>query len=182
MGKPGQIYPGLKIGYLTIIKDSGKRSKRGQKWCCQCVCGEYIEIYADLLNIKNKKSRKSCGCKNTTSFAKNTKDISGSFYSHKKAGAKQRGLEFSVTITDLQELLEKQNFKCALSGITITTKLGRDFHNATASIDRIDSSKGYTLDNIQWVHKDVNFMKYTLSQERFIELSHIISNYNRNKI
>ena len=37
----------------------------------------------------------------------------------------------------------------------------------TASLDRIDSSKGYTEDNIQWVHKDVNQMKMDLPEQRF---------------
>ena len=31
-------------------------------------------------------------------------------------------------------------------------------------------SKGYHLNNIQWVHKDINFMKGNLNNEYFIEL------------
>jgi hypothetical protein len=46
---------------------------------------------------------------------------------------------------------------------------------STASIDRIDSSKGYILGNIQWVHKDVNFMKRTYSQEYFVKMCKLIT-------
>ncbi len=40
----------------------------------------------------------------------------------------------------------------------------------TASLDRIDSRLGYEPGNIQWVHKDVNQMKWHLSNDRFIEV------------
>lgn len=29
--------------------------------------------------------------------------------------------------------------------------------------------QGYTLDNVQWVHKTINFMKHDLSQDVFIQ-------------
>lgn len=43
-----------------------------------------------------------------------------------------------------------------------------------ASLDRIDSSQGYIKGNVQWVHKDINKMKFDLSQDRFLELCNII--------
>ena len=39
----------------------------------------------------------------------------------------------------------------------------------TASLDRKDSSLGYTLDNIQWVHRTVNKIKLDLQQDEFVE-------------
>ncbi|WP_238595034.1 hypothetical protein, partial [Nocardia seriolae] len=36
------------------------------------------------------------------------------------------------------------------------------------TLDRIDSSKGYAIDNVQWVHKDVNMIKWELSEEVFL--------------
>jgi hypothetical protein len=39
----------------------------------------------------------------------------------------------------------------------------------TASVDRIDSSKGYIKGNVQWVHKTINKMKWGYSQGEFIE-------------
>ena len=46
----------------------------------------------------------------------------------------------------------------------------------TASLDRIDSSKGYTKSNIQWVHKDINKMKSDFSMLRFLELCYAVLN------
>jgi hypothetical protein len=67
------------------------------------------------------------------------------------------------------ELFLKQDRKCALSGLPIEfgTK-GREL--GTASLDRIDSTKGYTPENVQWLHKDINQMKMDLTEQKFIDL------------
>ena len=51
-----------------------------------------------------------------------------------------------------------------------TAKSKADLKLQTASLDRIDSTKGYSKDNIQWVHKDINCMKMDFSQQYFIDL------------
>lgn len=47
-----------------------------------------------------------------------------------------------------------------------------------ASLDRKDSSVGYTKNNIQWVHKAINRLKTDFNQKKFIELCHLVSNFN----
>lgn len=49
---------------------------------------------------------------------------------------------------------------------------------STASLDRIDSSKPYVKDNVQWVHKVVNNMKWDFDQNEFIEWCKIIASNN----
>ncbi len=49
----------------------------------------------------------------------------------------------------------------------------------TASLDRIDSSRGYTLDNIQWVHKDLNKMKTNYPNDYFIKMCKYVANNNK---
>ena len=55
--------------------------------------------------------------------------------------------------------------KCALSGVGISIDYG-----GNASLDRIDSSLGYTAENIQWVDGKVNLAKRAMSDEEFIEM------------
>ena len=50
--------------------------------------------------------------------------------------------------------------------------------NITASLDRIDSSKGYIEGNVQWVHKRVNLMKGNMSTENFIEWCNLVVKNN----
>ena len=94
-------------------------------------------------------------------------DISGQYFSHIKIGAKKRNLKFDLKIEDIWELYLKQNKKCVLSGVEIS--FDKIKGKTTASLDRIDSSKGYIIDNVQWVHKDINQMKSNRSVEDFCE-------------
>ena len=46
----------------------------------------------------------------------------------------------------------------------------------TASVDRIDSSKGYIEGNVQFVSQAINYMKGTMSHEETLLLCDIIRN------
>lgn len=94
-----------------------------------------------------------------------------------KTAAKHRGLVVEISLEQTINLLEKQEYRCKLTGTQIgiaTSSKGDAIGETTASLDRVDSAKGYTIDNIQWVHKDVNRMKWDLSQERFIEVCRMV--------
>lgn len=79
-------------------------------------------------------------------------EITGTRWGSIKGWAKDRGIDFLITIEQAWELFIKQDRKCALTGdILVFAKNTIEALNnfTTASLDRIDSSKGYTLDNIQ---------------------------------
>lgn len=118
---------------------------------------------------------KSCGCLSTKRRT-GIGELSGSFYSKLKTQAKHRNMDFPLSKEYLYSLLLLQDFKCALTGIPIEIgyKNGKDRNNINASLDRIDSSKGYIEGNVQWVHKDVNKMKNNINQNRFINLCKMI--------
>jgi hypothetical protein len=100
--------------------------------------------------------------------------------------SRKRNLEFKITIQDAWKQYLKQKGKCAISGVDI--KLARCYARVikngdkkltqTASLDRIDSSKGYLKNNIQWVHKLINRMKMDMSQNDFFNWCKIIYKYN----
>ena len=48
----------------------------------------------------------------------------------------------------------------------------------TASIDRTDNRFGYTIDNIQLVHKKINSMKSNMSQKDFIYFCKMVGGNN----
>lgn len=101
--------------------------------------------------------------------------ISPRWFTRCKHNAAVRGHVFCVTEQDILELWEKQGRKCALSGLDIGwAKVGR-VH--TISLDRIDNDRGYTLDNIQLLHKHVNFLKHTFPQVYFVNLCRMIAKY-----
>lgn len=117
-----------------------------------------------------QKARNHLGLNGSQIFhRKGTTHISLTYFNKLICSAKNRGIEFDITIEELDELLIEQDFKCSLSGVEIFAGY-RTSKSQTASLDRIDSSKGYIVDNVQWVHKDVNMAKGSLSQEDFIQL------------
>lgn len=63
-------------------------------------------------------------------------------YNKIKQSAIKRKIEFNVSVDYLWNLFLKQNKRCA-----ITNDVIHDFK--TASLDRIDSSKGYIESNVQ---------------------------------
>jgi D-beta-D-heptose 7-phosphate kinase/D-beta-D-heptose 1-phosphate adenosyltransferase len=95
-------------------------------------------------------------------------ELSLEYYRSIKRGAEDRGLSFDINIEDIWELYLKQGGRCNLSGGKIYFSRNRKKHKQTASVDRIDSSLGYQKDNIQIVHKHINIMKHTFSQDMFI--------------
>lgn len=93
-------------------------------------------------------------------------------------GAKTRNLVVEITPKNIWDLFIKQNRLCALSGIEICFGKTRKGVN-TASVDRIDSSLGYIISNIQIVHKKINQIKMDLSQDDFIDLCvHVANKFN----
>jgi hypothetical protein len=71
------------------------------------------------------------------------------------------------------ELIEQQEFKCALTGLPIS------FTDKTASLDRTDSTKPYKKGNIQWVHKDANVMKNGYNLDYFIKMCKLIAEQHK---
>ncbi len=162
---------GLKFGKLTPIEIDPIRTDKSIFWKCKCDCGSVKSVKTIHLT---KKRVVSCGCsrkiKGTKSRGwKGFGEISGTYFSNIHNGAISRSLEFTITIKDLWTLFLKQNKKCSLSGIELIPPIGR-WDDFTASIDRIDPSKGYTKENVQWIHKDINKMKQALTQDNFINL------------
>jgi hypothetical protein len=101
--------------------------------------------------------------------------------------AQRRGKCFNISLEEAFDVYEKQDRKCALSGVPIDFGViegisapQRD-KMRSASLDRIDSQKGYTIDNIQWVHKDVNFMKQQFSDEKFTNWCKLIADFARHQ-
>ncbi len=144
-------------------------------WKCLCDCGNSIDVAGPQLKSGDVKS---CGClfmenARKTSRQKQTYkcgEISAATFGRIKRCARTRGLAYEVSREYLWKLFIDQKRKCALSGVFL--KFARNAAEArngeTASLDRIDSSKGYIEGNVQWTHKDVNMMKLDFSDGEFI--------------
>ena len=72
----------------------------------------------------------------------------------------------------------KQDKKCALTGYPLHFGRNRNTPETNASLDRIDSSKGYKENNVQWVLKDINRMKWQYNTDYFVKLCKLVAKHN----
>ena len=156
----------------NILLEPLRNTYNNHKFRCKH-CGKTFETKPSRIVSGHTKS---CGC---VSIGKRTgsKYLSGTWIDRTKRGASVRGYKFDVSLEFLDRLLEKQKFKCKLSGRNLLCGYIK-IEDYTVSLDRIDSSKDYTEDNIQFLHKEVNMAKQSLSQENFIKLCKEISKHN----
>lgn len=188
---------GTKFGHWEVIDN--EKVNRGSKpyLLCKCSCGResLVGLFRLLRGFTSsckkcspginkqhlgKGKHKGVGLIPRTLFGKIQRSVNSK---HRKG---RHLIKFDLTIEQIWELFLKQEGKCALSGIElvlhcshIPIKDKRYFSYMTASLDRIDSNKDYTIDNVQWVHKWVNIMKNTLINDEFLYLCNLI--YNKNK-
>jgi hypothetical protein len=80
---------------------------------------------------------------------------------NKKANAEQ-----------LMQLIKRQSFRCALSGVEISPETARLDHIMPVSQGGTDE-----IVNLQWLHVDANTAKGTMSQEQFILMCRRVSGY-----
>lgn len=177
---------GTKFGKWTVLNE-GPSSSQGKTWLCKCECGFERNVLGTRL--RSGKSN-SCGCDSIKATQqalwKGHGDISLTLFNSYKKGAANRNLIFDITIEQAWNLFLQQNKRCALTGLSLEMFSYVDHYDycakgskggitgkrshGTASLDRIDSNKGYTISNIQWIHKDINRMKMNMDQDYFLKL------------
>jgi len=176
---------GKTTGMLTVVAFARKEpylNRYTYIYECLCECGNTIFLPRTSLLTPHTKS---CGCikelvhrKEHNPSWRGVGDISSTMYRYFKTMARSRKLVFDLSKQQLWDLFVKQGKCCALSGVPlvfdpVTSNISP---NTSASLDRIDSSKGYTLDNVQWVHKEINWMKNRFSQDTFIRWCSLVTN------
>lgn len=153
----------------TPLEIPAEVRKEEGRWLRNCpTCNKVIShlrrnycVHSHLLKQPCKK------CSNATNHPSGmVGPVRVAWYNAFYKSAISRGLEWSISAEDVAYQYELQNGKCAFSGLEIGWSEKNWVH--TASIDRIDNSKGYTPDNIHLVHKRINMMRGSLSAQEFV--------------
>jgi len=179
-------YINKQFGDVLILRENKTNTQTRVDYLCKCGYQGNIRL-SDIL-VKERQGKKyRCRQCATKSTRKGTDLISGSYFYQIKHNAIKRNLIFDVTLKDLEDKWFEQNSKCAISGIELVLPFKKKVkedgvvktnYYGNASLDRIDSYKGYVKDNIQWVHSKVNTIKMELNQIDFIQLCKIIVTHN----
>jgi hypothetical protein len=172
-------YIGKEVGVFKILSviEPDNKTYKGKVLCN--VCGQ---TSTRRLTTSHLKSLGSCGCKGPSN-KDYVGEISASLWneikSHKGRTSRQ-GMEFTITRQDAWKMFLKQERRCTYTGQRLSMprkreSKGKYYKEGNASLDRIDSSKGYIPGNIQWVDKKINIMKNKLSEEWFLHLCKLVA-------
>jgi hypothetical protein len=142
-----------------------KGAKEGFKYCVRCEKEKPLSSFYSG-NKTNKGGRSSyckpCAAhwakKNSASSPKNRMKIA---LNTARGSAGRKNIPCSVTLDDLMEMWDSQRGKCFYSGTPMS--FAGDRIPESVSVDRIDSSKGYTLGNVVLCCNIVNLMKRNMS-------------------
>lgn len=172
-----------KYNQLTVLEEVKHNNRL--MWKVQCDCGKVEIKRKDWVASGRTTSCKSCASKRTAKSypppinRKGCSGLSGTHFLSIKNSALRRNLPFDLTPEFLWKLFEDQKGLCALTNVPIIliNKIRHqnvDWSVITASLDRIDNNKGYTVDNVWWVHKEVNRLKNKYSLEELLYWSKLL--------
>ena len=149
--------------------------KRTEKKCSKC--GEIKKIpefYHSIRSLDGYDTQcKECNIKRNQIILNTLNGTTNNCIMSAKRRAKKKKVENNLTHEFIRELYKQQNGLCVLSKIKMEYESGHEKYHMNPyriSIDRIDSTQGYTQDNVQLVCAKVNTMKNEMEQNEFIEL------------
>jgi hypothetical protein len=157
---------GDKIHRLTIKGKTVCTTPSGRTrshYICECECGNEVKV--EGYNLNNGRY-KSCGCKRASAGGI-SKTKRYRMWKSAQERAIKKGLEFSIQVEDIE--IPKT---CPLLNITLI----EGDRECTPSLDRIDSKKGYTPDNVWVISHRANQIK---NDATFEELKLITENLSK---
>ncbi len=176
MAPPRKDLKGNIFGDLTVEKINRITPKGEAYWECRCICGGTHTVRSSHLVAGNVYRCRLCRflgrCKGRGRMSKR-------YWNQVIRGAERRNLSVVLSSEEAYALYLKQNNECALTGVPITFSYKSSGTDSTASLDRIDSARGYVVDNVQWIHKDVNRMKMDLSEDKLLEWCTLLLSYRK---
>ena len=171
---------GRQFTNLTAIERIGTKGGKSL-WRCRCVCGATVITGVGNLTSGNTKS---CGCirkvtcrKGALAGAAAVRMPSGlaaraSLLSRYKRQARYRSILWSLADAVAVGLFSEPCFYCGdLPNMTVGDERCHRFNGAFTynGIDRLDPSVGYVDGNVAPCCGECNFMKRSLTKERFFQ-------------
>lgn len=142
-------------------KEFNRQSKIGRS------IGDFACSISCSITYRNKNltedQRKAASIRKSQSNIGNSYNKKGEF-TYYLSKAKSRDPNMNIDEEYLQKLWDEQQQRCALSKIEIHLKNGKHKLD-TASLDRINSSKGYIKNNVQFVAYAINLAKNNFRDE-----------------
>jgi len=153
--------------------------------CYKCKEAKPLDSFAVSNHPKNTLKRTyqcKCCAKAESALRRETPEgFMNQLWTNLIGNAKRRGIEVHINKQDILDMYNSQEGLCNVTGLPMqkSSNTIQKRNPFAASVDRIDSAGGYTLDNIQMVCGRVNLMKLDgTSEDLEFWCSHIIKGNN----
>ena len=164
-------WEGMRNGMLVAIKNLGpqltKTGRHYSVWLFKCDCGNEKELCpSDVFKKRNNPKIKgilSCGCntKKLMSDQKRKPDgeaaLNSLYASYRRTCAFHRGHEFNLTLIEFKNITSSNCFYCGKEPSQF--KKSRLAFYQYNGIDRVDNTKGYTIENTVPACQECNSLK-----------------------
>jgi hypothetical protein len=145
------------------------------KWCSACINWAPLGAYNTSSKAWDGLAGlcQSCASKsNKDRYQRYSKaDSLAALFKPYKTNAASRGLTFDLSLDDLKAMWVTQGGRCWYTGIEMTTTVGDP---NKVSIDRLDSTQGYTRANVVLCTKRINLMKREMSVAEFKDIVGVV--------
>lgn len=161
----------LKFGKLLVVENTFIKNKYGQiYWRCICDCGKEVVVLATSLRCKNTTS---CGCWRILANAKYSPEEASARRAYKNIKYDKRGIENNISFEYFYNKSQDNCYYCnAPPSNLIKSENHSDYFKSNGNFayngfDRVDSSKGYSEDNVVTCCKYCNKAKSSFSINEF---------------
>lgn len=161
---------------ISLDKERNKNSKL-KYYLVQCKkCGTVFSRRGTV--IENTLNAIQCTNCRKNRFGKPLNVLEYKMYCFYRSGARQRGIDFNLSEEEFKSLIKKDCYYCGEHPSRHQSVSYRSDYELVNGIDRIDSSKGYSIDNCVPCCNTCNLMKNTLSKETFLNKVSAIFNHS----
>lgn len=161
---------GQRFTRLVVLCSAGRHNSHGERlWICQCDCGNTAEVSTNSLRSGNAHS---CGCYHKIrtralfSFSADVIRVNRVFGNY-RSSARKKSHSFELSKEEVARLMDA---KCHYCGESPSNSYSVPSHTITVyqGIDRVDNSKGYTIDNVVPCCIVCNKMKKAMGRSEFL--------------
>lgn len=170
---------GKKFGRVTVIGRAGNNKWNRVMWLCKCECGSEWIVSGNSLR---RGCTKSCGCLHREQVGERYRLSLGiasmrSLIGNYKKNAKKRGFEYNLTEEQFRKLTQKSCHYCGTLPSNVSNQKRCNGAYSYNGLDRIDNTKGYTIDNVVPCCRMCNIAKNNNTLREF--QNWILKIYNR---
>ena len=166
------------VAYSKSLAEHKRCESRGYRRFCSRSCGklfmkqngkEFVQHLQEWAKSDENKEHVKTIAKIPDPFRE--------FLRRARKSVISKNRELTLTLDELKDIWNKQNGTCPYTGWKLELPhYTRTKNPNTASLDRIDSSKGYTANNVQFVCVMANFAKCDFSNEQMKAFCQAIKN------